>query len=301
MVVPPGRGLFQMFYCTNAERECDSQLDGWSPFSACHAARIVDGPTAPSPERPRRVFPRKSIIGWERFDDLPHPEDHEQLGITYDYDFPGKKVRLLCAEFGVDIEVDIDSNLAEAIGVCASGDKLGGWPAWIQGAEYPACPRCATQMTFVVQIDSEDHVPFMFGDAGCGHITQCPRHPDVLAFLPALARRGLAPWDGSNATTRRCRGLPGSPSAGRRRQEAELSSRRAKLLEHFTRWHDVAAISAGDARFQLDDLRFVELERFLMGGREDDDLGSLGKIGVDLDPASSHSTAYRCHLSQPTM
>ena len=37
-------------------------------------------------------------------------------------------------------------------------------------------------MALVFQVDSEDHVPFMFGDTGCGHVTQCPDHKDVVAF-----------------------------------------------------------------------------------------------------------------------
>jgi hypothetical protein len=27
-----------------------------------------------------------------------------------------------------------------------------------------------------------DALPFMFGDMGIGHITQCPEHKDVVAF-----------------------------------------------------------------------------------------------------------------------
>lgn len=52
-------------------------------------------------------------------------------------------------------------------------DKLLGWPAWIQGIEYPVCPHCKNKMTYVFQIDSNDNLPYMFGDVGCGHITYC--------------------------------------------------------------------------------------------------------------------------------
>jgi hypothetical protein len=62
------------------------------------------------------------------------------------------------------------------------GDKLASWPAWIQNVEYPNCPRCARRMAHLFQVDSEHNVPFMFGDAGCGHITQCPEHKEVVAF-----------------------------------------------------------------------------------------------------------------------
>jgi hypothetical protein len=37
-------------------------------------------------------------------------------------------------------------------------------------------------MWHVFQIDSEDNLPYMFGDVGCAHITQCPEHKEVVAF-----------------------------------------------------------------------------------------------------------------------
>jgi uncharacterized protein YwqG len=61
-------------------------------------------------------------------------------------------------------------------------DKLWGYPFWIQGEEYPACPDCGAKMRLVFQIDSDDHLPYAFGDAGCGHLTQCAKHRDRLAF-----------------------------------------------------------------------------------------------------------------------
>ena len=67
------------------------------------------------------------------------------------------------------------------------GEKLGGWPAWIQGIEYPSCPLCDTQMALVLQVDSEKHVAMMWGDMGIGHVTQCPNHPDVLTFAWACS------------------------------------------------------------------------------------------------------------------
>jgi hypothetical protein len=34
----------------------------------------------------------------------------------------------------------------------------------------------------VFQVVLEDNVPSMFGDVGCGHVTQCPEHMEVVAF-----------------------------------------------------------------------------------------------------------------------
>lgn len=63
-----------------------------------------------------------------------------------------------------------------------NGEKLLGWPCWVQGPEYPSCPECGERMEMLFQIDSEQNVPWMFGDMGIAHITQCPRHRGQLAF-----------------------------------------------------------------------------------------------------------------------
>ena len=61
-------------------------------------------------------------------------------------------------------------------------DKLAGWPLWVQGPERPRCPQCRSTMRVVFQIVSEDTLPIVFGDMGTGHLSVCPKHPDVLAF-----------------------------------------------------------------------------------------------------------------------
>jgi len=62
------------------------------------------------------------------------------------------------------------------------GDKLGGWPRWIQAAAWPLDPVSGTRMDLVFQIDSEKNLPYMFGDAGIGHVTESPDNPDTLGF-----------------------------------------------------------------------------------------------------------------------
>jgi uncharacterized protein YwqG len=54
----------------------------------------------------------------------------------------------------------------EKIGVAAAGDKLGGWPNWMQGVDYPQCTKCNKSLVYLFQIDSEDNLPDMFGDSG---------------------------------------------------------------------------------------------------------------------------------------
>lgn len=172
-----GTGLLQLFYCTH----CD---DAWAHFAHSSLVRIVQ-PSGASASLvpPAGSFSAKTITGWQAFDDFPNPQDHRQLGLDYSYDF-GTPLRIIvtCPELGLAVEVIDDDYLAESISNASPGDKLAGWPQWIQAAEYPACPRCQQQMDPVFQLDSEDHLPFMFGDVGTGHITQCSEHKEIVAF-----------------------------------------------------------------------------------------------------------------------
>lgn len=61
-------------------------------------------------------------------------------------------------------------------------DKLYGWPYWIQSVEYPFDRKTESQMQLLFQFDSEDNLPYMFGDAGIGHLTQSPDNDKELGF-----------------------------------------------------------------------------------------------------------------------
>lgn len=183
-----GEGLLQMFYCTR--NDCDLHRESWQPFDPGHLVRILppvtNGGIGTFDESP---FQLRVISGWKEVVDLPHPQDHDELGLYYDYDFENETLSINCLALGVQIGPlplheadDEDNDVAEAVGQCLEGDKLAGWPNWVQGSEYPVCPACGERMQLVFQIDSEDSIPFMFGDMGTGHITQCPMHKDQLAF-----------------------------------------------------------------------------------------------------------------------
>ena len=178
-----GTGLLQLFYC--CRRECQG-MGGWEPFrNDLSRVRVVHpegtGSTSDIPGRDG-YFPAKRMIGWTRFLDLPKPCEHKDLGLKYTYNFTDATVKLECVDLGLVFEDVRDAYLAETIANSLLGDKLAGWPAWIQNVEYPSCIRCERPMAHVFQVDSECGVPFKFGDAGCGHITQCPEHKDVVAF-----------------------------------------------------------------------------------------------------------------------
>jgi uncharacterized protein YwqG len=180
---PFGTGLLQLFYCCRGE--CQG-VGGWEPFGDdLSRIRVVHpnetGLKSGAPDRDN-YFPAKRITGWTRFIDLPKPSEHEELGLKYTHSFKDGTVKLECAELGLVFEGIGDDYLAETIANSELGDKLAGWPAWIQNVEYPSCPRCGQRMLHVFQVDSDHGIPFMFGDAGCGYITQCRDHKDVVAF-----------------------------------------------------------------------------------------------------------------------
>jgi uncharacterized protein YwqG len=128
----------------------------------------------------------RTIEGWREVLDYPDPQEHGELGIEYEYHSRYTRTNVSCRALGIDVR-DLEGDAAEAISLAEAGDKLGGWPHWIQGIEYPSCPRCKHRMELVFQLDSEDNLPYMFGDVGIGHITQCPEHPDVLTFAWACS------------------------------------------------------------------------------------------------------------------
>ena len=87
-----------------------------------------------------------------------------------------KKKKQLAADQGVEIaegdDDDEEDDEDDEENQPKQGDKLYGWPGWVQGVEYPSCTKCSKPMELVMQLDSEDNIPFMYGDAGCAHLTQ---------------------------------------------------------------------------------------------------------------------------------
>ena len=159
-----GEGILQFFYCTSSKPRCEVDAGGWAPFGKSTLARVLPLSTTPVDAKfagGRGAFQESSIVSWQPMSDVPDWEELRTIGIDLD---------------------DATSEQLSEEGLPRLGDKLLGWPAWIQGIEYPPCPRCNKLMKFVFQIDSQDNVPYMFGDAGIGHLFQCPEHRDVLGF-----------------------------------------------------------------------------------------------------------------------
>ncbi len=159
-----GVGLLQMFYCTTDEPLCDVDCQAWEPFSRSTLVRVIEsvGAVLPLTESPvADAFPPLLIVDWLAAIDYPNAEESELLGVELS---AAESEQLYAADYPL------------------SKDKLAGWPAWVQGVEYPHCPQCAQPMRLLFQLDSHDHLPYTFGDVGTGHITQCPVHLTQVAF-----------------------------------------------------------------------------------------------------------------------
>lgn len=163
-------GLVQVFYCTSEEPLCDCELESWEAFSEAVVCRIIEinGESAQIEPTIDEIFDENLIKGWQVEDDYPSSEEYENLGIDCEYDELFEEVVELMDQ--------------REIGLPISGDKLFGWPNWIQGEEYPNDRKTNTRMTYLFQIDSECNLPYMFGDSGIAHLSQSPDNKDELAF-----------------------------------------------------------------------------------------------------------------------
>ena len=156
-------GLLQLFYCTSMQPYCDLDCETYLPFANNVLARIVslDKSSEAYEKMDYNVFTKKAIIGWERTYDFPSYAELEEMGIQMNEE-----------------EMNIFSELNYPL----DKDKLGGWPSWSQLVSYPKCPNCNKPMKYLLQLDSECNIPFVFGEYGFGILTQCGEHKDVLSF-----------------------------------------------------------------------------------------------------------------------
>jgi uncharacterized protein YwqG len=140
-------GLIQLFYCTNSEKNCESELESFFPFSKaveCRKIKIENEPIQIEPNL-LDVFDEKLIIDWEEKNDYPHFEEYELLKIE------------------VDIENEVNELMEERNkGLTISEDKLFGFPYWVQSEEYPYDRKTETRMELLFQIGESENIPYMF-------------------------------------------------------------------------------------------------------------------------------------------
>lgn len=161
----------QLFFCRNEKANCSDS----GPRS--HLVRMVRVSKAPPPKPPKKKiegsFSPKCIEGWKDFGEMPR---WVELGDSTSKSM-GRKLAALGFEY-----FDGDDDVGEGPGVSPQlGDKLLGWPCWIDKPEMQCSMRgCKSKLQHVFQVDSEDNVPWMWGDSGTAWIFQCPTHHEVL-------------------------------------------------------------------------------------------------------------------------
>ncbi|AFZ25076.1 hypothetical protein Cylst_2883 [Cylindrospermum stagnale PCC 7417] len=186
-----GTGLIQMFHCLPGD--CEGILKPAQVYygrtaypipnvlirmiSATSEAAIPPLPMIYG-EKYGVNFPAKTIIAWQEVADYPELED--LVALVYGWDQLGNET--------LEDEVIERLGFEDLDDFCDSitpleGDKLGGYPVWVQGMECPGCPICQEPMRQVFQLASQDNLPYSFGDLGTGHVLQCKSHQHEFAFV----------------------------------------------------------------------------------------------------------------------
>lgn len=149
-------GLLQVFFCTACMP--------FEPFSNAALVRVLPdhAQLQQSDERPELLLKSRWVTNWLELPDYPEPGDTPAP------------------------EMDLDELEIEALfesGYPRQGDKLLGWPYWIQDPERPSCPECELPMTTLFQLDSNGNLDYMWGDGGVAHMFWCPHHPHAMALV----------------------------------------------------------------------------------------------------------------------
>ncbi|MGC4120698.1 MAG: DUF1963 domain-containing protein [Myxococcales bacterium] len=148
---PLGEGLLQLFLCLG---ECQS-LGGWEPFAPSTLARLIPARLGQVGEAAAGgCYPARGVERWEPRADYPRYEDLSKL-------------------VGMETAFEALETMRERGYVSQPGEKLGGWPHWIQEALRPRCRRCSQAMAPLLQIDSHCTLPVQFGDSGIGWLFRC--------------------------------------------------------------------------------------------------------------------------------
>lgn len=182
---PAGAGWLQLFYCAGStcgasnasDPDCKNKLLRFLADKGAVPARGV-------PAFEWRLEPR-DIVGWKSTREAPDREDNPELGETLGEAQRDLVYRLDCVgrKNAPDPALPDTPEVLQPLAGPLRGDKLLGWPAWTQGAEWETCPRCDERLAFLFQLDaSSGALEMLFAESGTGHVSQCPAHRDVLAF-----------------------------------------------------------------------------------------------------------------------
>jgi hypothetical protein len=159
-------GLLQLWYCTRGEPNCEAETEAFQAGPGkSKLIRVLPAEGARAVALPAdlggRDGPARRVAAWEPMQDLPGTEEASEL----------------CHRGREELEELLE-------GLPREGDKLGGWPAWLQGVEYPPCPRCNQEMRqLLVQLASNGLSGWQWGDLGTAWVLRCADHPESVELI----------------------------------------------------------------------------------------------------------------------
>ena len=166
-----GDGLLQVFYCTSTEPHCEVETEAF--FAGAGRSKLI------------RVLPKAGAAP------CPYPvagappgeDGGPDLALARGAPVPDLPGQEALSELAPRLAEKDD--LGELIeGLPRAGDKVGGWPAWVQGVEAPPCPRCAAPMDQLrAQLDSDGASGWQWGDLGRAYVLGCAAHPDEVDLV----------------------------------------------------------------------------------------------------------------------
>ena len=158
-----GEGVVQVFYCTNTDSNCEVETEAWMPGKGrSKLVRLVSG------QGSAKAAPEGlEVVGFRNALDAPSKDDLESAS--------GMKAAKALKAAKID-----EDEWPGAV----PGDKIGGYPAWVQDTEFPRCPACDGAMTeLVLQMVSDGAAKVQFGDMGTAYVLRCPSHPSELDLI----------------------------------------------------------------------------------------------------------------------
>lgn len=164
-------GYIQLFYCTNEEMDCGNNclINDIDAEDGYHLIRYID----------------KNLVNDENLQLISKINNQlNERVITHwkekGFEYPSLLENIDFENLGIKIDDEIEcSNYYNLI----ESEKIGGWPVWINDREWDTCTKCKKDLEILIQISSDNNIPYIFGDNGIGHIFICPEHKEEILFL----------------------------------------------------------------------------------------------------------------------
>ena len=151
-------GTLQFFYCNSTEPLCEVDCESWRLNDRAMLLRVI-----PSTKKTATV---------ECPADVPSPVPARSIELRPEKaDFPDRQ------------DARDRYEIYEAPRRTQAGDKLLGWPDWVQGNEWPSCPDCGKPMDLLMQMASNKGIDHQWGDSGDAYLFLCFDHPARVGFV----------------------------------------------------------------------------------------------------------------------